>query len=30
MTESLDRFERFLPDEKHKLPVLVEAVLLHA
>jgi Fic family protein len=29
MMECLDRFERFLHDEKHKLPVLVEAGLIH-
>jgi Fic family protein len=29
MTECLGRFERFLHDEKHKLPVLVEAGLIH-
>lgn len=29
MMESLDRFEHFLHDEKHKLPVLVEAGLIH-
>lgn len=29
MTECLDRFEHFLHDEKHKLPVLVEAGLVH-
>ena len=28
-TEGLDNFERFLHDEKHKLPVLVEAGLVH-
>ena len=27
--ECLDRFEHFLHDEKHKLPVLVEAGLIH-
>jgi len=30
MMECLDRFEHFLHDEKHKLPVLVEAGLIHA
>jgi Fic family protein len=29
MMECLDLFERFLHDEKHKLPVLVEAGLIH-
>jgi Fic family protein len=29
MMECLDRFEHFLHDEKHKLPVLVEAGLIH-
>jgi len=29
MMECLDRFEHFLRDEKHKLPVLVEAGLIH-
>ena len=29
MMECLDRFENFLHDEKHKLPVLVEAGLIH-
>jgi Fic family protein len=29
MMECLDRFERFLHDEKRKLPVLVEAGLIH-
>jgi Fic family protein len=29
MMECLDRFKRFLHDEKHKLPVLVEAGLIH-
>jgi len=29
MMECLDRFEHFLHDEKHKLPVLVEAGLVH-
>jgi Fic family protein len=29
MMECLDRFERFLHDEKHKLPVLIEAGLIH-
>jgi Fic family protein len=29
MLECLDRFEHFLHDEKHKLPVLVEAGLIH-
>ena len=29
MMECLDPFERFLHDEKHKLPVLVEAGLIH-
>jgi Fic family protein len=29
MVECLDRFEHFLHDEKHKLPVLVEAGLIH-
>jgi Fic family protein len=29
VTECLDNFERFLHDEKHKLPLLVEAGLLH-
>src|SRR2546427_10281826 len=29
LMECLDNFERFLHDEKHKLPVLVEAGLLH-
>ena len=29
MTECLDRFEHFLHDEKHKLPVLVKAGLIH-
>ena len=29
MMESLDCFEHFLHDEKHKLPVLVEAGLIH-
>src|SRR5882672_9277046 len=29
LTECLDNFERFLHDEKHKLPVLVEAGLVH-
>jgi Fic family protein len=27
--ECLDRFEHFLHDEEHKLPVLVEAGLIH-
>lgn len=30
MMECLDRFERFLHDEKHKLPVLVATGLIHA
>jgi len=30
LMECLDRFERFLHDERHKLPVLVEAGLVHA
>lgn len=29
MIECLDRFERFLHDEKHRLPLLVEAGLVH-
>jgi Fic family protein len=29
MMECLDRFEHFLHDEKHKLPVLVQAGLIH-
>jgi Fic family protein len=29
MMECLDRFERFLHDEKHRLPLLVEAGLVH-
>jgi Fic family protein len=29
MMECLDRFEHFLHDEKHKLPVLVEAGVIH-
>jgi Fic family protein len=29
LTECLDSFERFLHDERHKLPVLVEAGLVH-
>jgi len=29
MMECLDRFEHFLHDEKHRLPVLVEAGLIH-
>jgi len=29
MMECLDRFEHFLHDEKHKLPVLIEAGLIH-
>ncbi len=29
MTECLDRFEHFFHDEQHKLPVLVEAGLIH-
>ena len=29
MMKCLDRFERFLHDEKHKLPVLVEAGFIH-
>ncbi len=29
LMECLDRFERFLHDERHKLPVLVEAGLVH-
>ena len=29
MMECLERFEHFLHDEKHKLPVLVEAGLIH-
>src|SRR3984957_4583288 len=29
LMECLDRFEHFLHDEKHKLPVLVEAGLIH-
>ncbi len=29
MLECLDRFEHFLHDEKHKLPVLIEAGLIH-
>jgi Fic family protein len=29
MMECLDRFEHFLHDEKHKLPLLVEAGLIH-
>ena len=29
LMEGLDNFERFLHDEKHKLPVLVEAGLVH-
>ena len=29
MLECLDRFENFLHDERHKLPVLVEAGLIH-
>ena len=30
LMECLDSFERFLHDQKHKLPVLVEAGLVHA
>src|ERR1019366_1956410 len=30
LTECLDSFERFLHDERHRLPVLVEAGLVHA
>jgi Fic family protein len=29
MMEALDRFERFLHDDKHSLPLLVEAALVH-